>query len=447
VTITATAQPLDAPPSVLVDVAVPADNVMTAVEVWRNDSTGRSLVRKQPAAGFESRSVIDYECPYEVGVSYDWAATYYDPADNATTFSEPFTSWPGSWTGNTANASIAANRVTLAGSTSVTRTLTRTLSVGWDEITVAFLDGDGESRDVNELRFSFSTGSIRLVEYGGFLCITPPLVFGVGEPEPSNMTNVPATQPFTIRRTADGFSVAGSVSGSASRVVTLGETLTTITIGNASNTPATSTIVGAITVATFATTATLAEESSAVTLSPASGWIVAPQAPALSIEITDTFETELAQVVSIGTVRNADAKTYHRVLGAGRPVISAPGPQGADEFELIVYTHNRAQELALVALAEPQVPVLIMFPPSLGYDIAPGFYAIGDLNRTRLLQIPNDEGRYVTLPLIAVEPPDVDVENAGWSWAAVATTYPTWAAVKAAYATWADLAVDNRTGG
>lgn len=443
-TITATAEPLEAPPRVAVDVAVPAGRVMTEVAVWRNDSSGRSLVRTQPAAGFESRQVLDYECPYEVGVTYDWAATYYNPADNLPTFSEPFTSWPGSWTGNTANASVASNRVTLVGLVDVYRSILRSgLNAGWDVIRVAYLNIPTFGNVLYGLRFQIGATELVLGTIGSTLYVQR----STGITVDALPTGIDATQPFTVTRSGSTLTITGTGGSFAvSSSLSIGN-VTAIRIESGPvDESGVNAIVGAITVQTFATTTSIAEESSAVTLSPPSAWIIAPQSPTLSVEITPEFTTALPQVVDLAPIVNADAKTYHRVLGASRPVTSSSGPQGSDELALTLLVHTRAQELALRALAEPQVPVLVRFPPSLGYGFTDDYYAIGDLTRERLVQVPDDEGRWITLPLVAVEAPDVDVENVAWSWAAVVTTYPTWSAVLGAYATWADLAADNRTG-
>jgi len=436
VTITATPQPTATPPRIQVLVSVPADNIMTSVQVWRNDPTGRQLVRTQPSAGFESRLVIDYEAPYETALTYEWEANHYDPTASSIVYSEPWTTYPGEWTGDLDEAAIASNKLTVTGTPFIGGIDRTGLSTAWDSITLASLSGANNLESFQAL-FSGSTRITLSSTNTGYIQIV--LGFSIAP----IITDVPADVPFTVRRTTTGYVIEGSAAGSHVRTQALGSTFVGLRIIGVSSPP---TIVGAITVETAPAATLLAETSAPVTLSPAAAWIIAPQAPALSIPITPDFDVLLAQVVALSPIDNADAKTYHRVLGTGRPVTSSSGPQGSDTLALTLYVHTRDQELALLALAEPQVPVLIRFPPSFGYGFTSDFYAIGDLTRARLVQIPNDPARYVTLPLVAVEAPDVDVQNAGWSWAAVLTTYPTWSAVRNAYATWADLAADNRIG-
>lgn len=91
-TISATAQPLNSPPRVLISVSVPAGNTMSALSVWRDDSNGRTLIRVQPLTGFDSRTVFDYEAPYGQAVVYGWAVTY--GATTVTEFAAPVTLAP-----------------------------------------------------------------------------------------------------------------------------------------------------------------------------------------------------------------------------------------------------------------------------------------------------------------------------------------------------------------
>lgn len=435
-TITATAQPLDSPPSVQLQVSVPAGNVMTSVQLWRNDGTGRHLVRSQPSAGFESRTITDYECPYEAPVTYEWAAEYYDQADLVPTFSEPFSSWPGSWTGNTGSGSVSGNVLTFTAAASADRTVTRTASAAWDVISIAGITGGMPTTSLNrfELVLAFASGSsLRLAESGGTVWLTGPF--------PTD-TAIDATG-FTLEHTPTGvrlsdgaliFDIAGA-RGDLSSV-----SVTSVFAASAVMT------VGAITASTTATLLDIAEASAPVSLNPADAWLIAPQAPVLSVPLSPDPRSTRPQVAALGSIRNTDQKTYHSILGTDKPVTTASGPQGSDETTLVVRTRTRDQEIALRAISGPQLPVLIRFPPSFGYDFQDDYYAIGTLERARIAQTPDYQPRRITLPLTAVEAPIVDVENVGWSWAALAVAYPSWTAMQAAYATWADVVADNRIG-
>lgn len=82
-TITATPDAAFVPPRVTVQMELPPNSVMETVELYRRQGGTRELVRSQPVAGFDQRTVYDYECPYEVPVTYEWATQFLD----GTTFS------------------------------------------------------------------------------------------------------------------------------------------------------------------------------------------------------------------------------------------------------------------------------------------------------------------------------------------------------------------------
>src|SRR5690606_20455015 len=97
--ITVTKNEANEPPRNEITVAVDEGGVMTAVALYRNDSSGRVLVRQQPSAGFDSRTVHDYECPYGEAVTYDWTATFIDPNEYSASFTEDWSSYPTGWSG------------------------------------------------------------------------------------------------------------------------------------------------------------------------------------------------------------------------------------------------------------------------------------------------------------------------------------------------------------
>lgn len=440
-TITATADAAYAPPRVEVDVAVPASNIMTAVNVWRNDSMGRSLVRSQPVPGFESRTVFDYECPYEQNVTYDWTASYYDPALNATTYSEPWTVFPGSWTGDTASASITSNRVTLTGSTSVNRSITRaSLTATWDRITVARLIGDDSNSSFPPIRFNFVGGAITLgVNTLGNLQL---MRSTTGIPVSGVNTGVPASGSFTLTKSGTTITLDnGTASYSWTATLT---TLNSIVINAPALAVAENTTVGAITAQTFAAVNTLAETSLPVMLSPANAWLVAPQAPALSFPLSNT-DQQAAGIRTLGPIRSATNTTVHRILGTDTPVTTTTGNRQSDELSATLYTHTSLERQALRALLAPDTPILINVPPSWDLELAYGFYQVGDVLESRPYTLAGIPMRDFDLPLTAVRSPEVDVENPGWSYAQLATTWPTYTDVLANYTTYADLLVDQRT--
>jgi hypothetical protein len=438
VTITVTADVAFVPPRNEVEVSVPTGNVMTSVNVWRNDSSGRSLVRSQPSAGFDERTVFDYECPYGQNVTYDWAATYYDPDDSAPTFSEPWSSYPGSWAGNTGDGSISANRLTFTPANPSGRAISRTISAACGEIEVAYLDGGGFglSTSTSSLLFQFASGQLNLFESAGSVYVTN-LFSGFN-------TGVPANEPFTIQRLADTVVFVGA-SSSYTLSRTLTGNVTSIAIGASVNADL-PIVVGAITISEVAPgdVETIAETSAPVNLNPADAWMIAPQSPALSIPLSNSNQ-QAAGIRTIGPLSNATNTTVHRILGTSTPITTTTGNRQDDTLSATLYTHTSNERQALKALLAPDTPVLVNVPPSWDLDLAYGFYQVGDVTETRPYTLGGVPMRDFELPLTRVRSPEVDVENPGWSYAQVATVWATYTEVLTNYATYADLAADNRS--
>lgn len=433
-TITVTADAAFSPPRNEIAVSVPTGNVMTSVSVWRNDSFGRSLVRSQPSAGFESRTVYDYECPYGQNVTYDWAAEYYDPLDVTTTFSEPFSSWPGAWTGDTGDGSVASNRLTLAGA-AATRTVTRSLSsVAWDRIDIERLSASDATA-----RLSFTLGST--VFTLGLNSSATDVSWGFSGAAP-NATSLSGLDPLTITRESGGIVLSNS-GGSVSISGTFGNaTLISFSRTVVVSTP--SAVLGALTLVTFdSPTTDIAETSSAVNLNPTDAWLIAPQAPALSVPLSNS-DQQAAGIRELNAVNNGSNTTIHRILATPTPITTTTGNRQSDTLGMTLYTHTSDERQAVRALLAPDTPILINVPTSWDLDLAYGFYQVGDVSESRPYTLGGVPMRDFTLPLTRVRSPEVDVENPGWSYAQVATVWATYTEVLGGYSTYADLAADNR---
>jgi hypothetical protein len=77
------------PPSMQITVSVTAGQVMTAATVYRLDNGIPTLIRAQPALGFDTVIVSDYEAPYGVPVLYKFVASTASEQTDET--SEPTT--------------------------------------------------------------------------------------------------------------------------------------------------------------------------------------------------------------------------------------------------------------------------------------------------------------------------------------------------------------------
>jgi len=434
VTITATPDAAFAPPRVEVEVAVPTGNIMSSVSVWRLRDGIREDLRTQPTAGLTERTVYDYECPRGVPVSYGWAAEYYDPDDNASTFSEPFTTFPGTWTGDTVSGSVSANKLTLL---SPFKTINRPAMFAWDRITVAYLDAESTPGSPGDLLSPvyFMNGATKvfvLWTKAGKLMIDTPVAAGAA-------TTIDAHLPFTVEKVDGGFVVSGT--GGTATISGTYASITSITVSAAVE----DVVVGAITASTIATTSTVAEESDTFTFDIDTLWLINPATPGLSVPVE--YDERTTSVSDVGDVTQASNVTLHRPIGSTLAIAVAAGPRYGEEFPLLVRTETAAEETALRALLAPQVPILLLTPPDWGLGITDGYYSVGDVRRRRISQSYERPERLFTLPLVAVESPVVTVDNPGWSWAQLAAEFATWTEVAAAFATWADVASNTRRPG
>lgn len=128
-TITVLADATFAPPRNEVTVSVPSGAIMDTVSVWRSKSGVRTDLRSQPSAGFTSRTVYDYECPYGVTVSYGWTATYIDSSVISTVWTEPWASLA-SWITSGASWSVSGGKLVWTGGDSTTAYVTRAVTSG-----------------------------------------------------------------------------------------------------------------------------------------------------------------------------------------------------------------------------------------------------------------------------------------------------------------------------
>lgn len=395
---------------------------MSSVSVWRNDSSGRSLVRSQPAAGFDSRTVLDYECPFEQNVTYDWEATYIDPTSLVTVFNETWAS-AAAWTVFTGAVSVGSNKVSNTGSDFAT--LLRNVTSGRYRLTIASLATTGFTTVVQMRNASASVYATVQVESDGTVSLRSP--YGL------TPTAIDNTQSMTLDLNEDGTATLTGVGGSATMAI--GGEIDRIIItfpGGATGT------VGAVKVESYPEPDTLAEASDPVQLTPSDAWLIHPSSPGLSFPVAHS-DADRAGFVNIGPVERATNTTVHRILGSSTPVTTTTGPRGSDETVVTIETVTTDEATDLNGLLLSDFPILFQIPPSWGLDFNSGYYHVGDVEASRIGRIVSPHREW-TLPIVKVTSPVVDVENAQWSYADVAATYTTYADLVATYATYADLA-------
>jgi hypothetical protein len=430
VTIVATPDISSTPPSVEVVMSLAPGSVMSSIDVYRNDSAGRSLLRTQPVAGFDSRTVTDIECPYGESVTYYWETTY--TTSFTTDFAEAWAS-AAAWT-------VFSGAVNVSGG-KVRNTPTGTLCLIYRAVTRARHRITIDSMETNAGGYvsvsavdSVTGDTFRIQISGGLLSASGPGSFAY-------LTIDPA-QPIVIDFLSDSISIAGT-GGSASLVG--GMLADTISIDLQSGT-ANASRVGAIEVETYGSETTLAETSDPVTLDPADAWLIHPASPDLSVPMTNTV-TLKAGIRAIGEVVNPTNATKHTILGSKTKVTTTTGPRGDDETSMTIWTYTQAESAAMKALLAGDIPILIQVPPSWEFDFACGYYSVGDAGAARELEdlYQGVRSREWRLPLTKTVSPVVDVENTGWSWAALAVELASWTEEKSTFATWSDLAANNRS--
>jgi hypothetical protein len=407
---------------------------MSAVAVYRNDSNGRTLLRTQPSAGFDSRTVTDYECPYEENVTYDWTATYSDPASASTVWNEAWSS-TASWTVGAGTWNVSGGKLRNTGTS--LNVLYRTMSSGKYRVTIASFDGGttGTTIYLGSYFTSIVSGA------GVFVRITETGVLYFGDSTGSGLltaTTISPTSPFVIDFNATTVTITGS-GGSATLPVA--RTMQAVVVQGTGNN-ANSSNIGAIKVESYAASSTIAQTSSPVNLSPDDAWLIHPGATSLSVPLSDTNQGA-ASIVEIAPVQNVSNATVHEILGSSTPIPTTTGPRSDDKTTLRIATITASENAAVRALLASDVPILVQIPPSWDLDFNSGFYQVGDTTTENPYDFYSTR-RVITMPLQKVQSPVVDVENTGWSYASLAVEFATYSDTLTTFATYADLASNTR---
>lgn len=428
-TITVTTHPETSPPSNSVEVSVVTGSVMESGSIYRNDHNGRSLLRTQPTPGFDSRTVVDYECPYEENVTYDWESDYTDPSAGATVFDETWASlsaWTvasGAWT---VSGGLARNN----GAYPPNASLTRNITPDRYRFTIESLYVTGATETA-----VVSTATWTVKNYGG-------TVYVVVDHSGNVPTPIDPSQPITV----DMFDTTVVITGTGG-TVTLPKpsghpAVFYINVGAQLATATDHVRIGRITVQSYGVPSSIAETSDAVQLTPDDAWLIHPGSASLSMSLSDD-DMQAASIVDVAPVENQSNATVHKILGSATPVPTTTGPRGDDRTTLTVATITADQSTALRALLASDVPLLIQIPPSWGLDFNSGFYQVGDTASARRDDL-NMARRTWSLPIQKVQSPVVDIENTGWSYASAAAEFSTYVDLTTNFATYADLAANSR---
>lgn len=165
----------------------------------------------------------------------------------------------------------------------------------------------------------------------------------------------------------------------------------------------------------------------ATTLNVDAAYLIHPVTPTLSTPI-ETFTTG-------GDIRVADTTDQTRTHAARQAVyqpdgrreaVAYPlGPRSAGAWTLVLNTHTLDARNRVMQLLDDQAPLLLRSPADAGWDLPDGWYAVGDVESSRPVNIAGHQWRQITLPLTRVAEPPVqlappltwgDLKLRGFTW-------------------------------
>lgn len=165
----------------------------------------------------------------------------------------------------------------------------------------------------------------------------------------------------------------------------------------------------------------------ATTLNVSAAYLIHPVTPTLSTPI-ETFTTG-------GDIRVADTTDQTRTHAArqavyqpdGRreSVVYPLGPRSAGAWTLTLNTRTLDARNRVMQLLDDQAPLLLRSPADAGWDLPDGWYAVGDVESSRPVNIAGHQWRQISLPLTRVAEPPVqlappltwgDLKLRGFTW-------------------------------
>lgn len=456
------ANPSFTPPRNQITVSVPAGTVMKNPKLLRITNGVSSLVRSQPGAGLDTRTVYDYEMPYDVPCTYEFVTDYINPV-GTTVWDETWASLSAWVTGSSGSPATSDSAWSVSGGKLVwtgpnpdasLHDIYRTVTAGSYRVTIASMAVTNPGGGTLTAAVTF-TPSPLLAKYdtrpilqlqpttGGTLTVVAAYPNG---PSVTTATSISTASPITIDFLGNSISVSGTGGSWSSQQAYTTTNFNYVHVQAQAGTAGATFTVGEIKLTTYPTATHLDELSSPTTISPAAPWLIHPSNPGLSIPL-GSKDRSAATLRTLGDVTNVSQVTEHQILGQQFPITTTSGPRMGNRLQVVVGVRTATQEKALMGLLADGTPLLFRAPAAYPIGLEEGFYSVGDVTRARIAQRLGDPLRNFTLPLTAVQSPIVTVQNTGWSWAMLAAQFPTWQAVAAAFNTWADVLTNNRKPG
>lgn len=149
--------------------------------------------------------------------------------------------------------------------------------------------------------------------------------------------------------------------------------------------------------------------STTATLDVPDAWLIHPIQPAFSMPI-EQFRSDSPTSVESSTDNQrtyAARQAIYQPAGRREAVVFPLGPRAAGSWTLVLNTHSIDERNDLMTLLDDQAPVLLRSPALADWDLPDGWYAVGDVQVERPIDIGANEWRKVSLPLTRVAEPPV----------------------------------------
>lgn len=417
-TFTATPQPSNIPPRVLLelDSGNPA-TPYTSIAIKRDGA----LIREQPFVSGSTALTYDYEAPFGVAVTYAVEGTTAAAATLYTTAWANLTGW----------STVSGSPTVSGGKLQPTCVVDRTQALPTSgRLTLAApLTNTGHVSQPSAIVDLGTALRIRK-NAAGFVYVT----FGT---QTQGVTHTSGT--LVAQWNPDGATIT-TPQGSWVFV----EPWATLTNKITCSATGVGTAVPGFTLEDLAAD-TPFSNSDSTQLDVDEAWLIHPSQPSLSCSIDPGAGNwrDDGINVDIGTKPNLSRRqvaTTFNPVGRTRAVVVTHGNRLEGDWTLNLFTPRLQDRDTVQAIITDQTPLLFRAPLDWEWDLPDGWYSVGDVDEARSFPGAGLQNNYrnIVLPLTPVDPPIVR-QGALWTWGDVLVNYATWQDVLDAFPTWLDL--------
>ena len=194
-----------------------------------------------------------------------------------------------------------------------------------------------------------------------------------------------------------------------------------------------------ITPVSYASTAT-------ATLNETRAWLIHPSQPSLSLCIDEKAWKDAGVNVSIESAQQTTRPLETSVFsppGRTRSVVYPLGPRKAGSWTLTLHVASLTARDSVWDVLADGAPLLLQHP-GWEWDLASGWYAVGDVTESRVVNPLGIPHRLLPLPLTPVESPPVALVPE-WTYGDLLLAAPTYADVLADFPTYLDVLTGSST--